>query len=135
MICCILLTFKKNLSGTLLECQTVWIQISTDILYICSSFFCLLTVFKINFFKKKMFRNTIRVSNSLDHDQDRRSVFVRLLTVFKHIFFKKFFQEHCQSAKWFGSRSGSTFFLQTVCKCYQQTRPLARKRNKVRVFY
>ena len=30
-------------------------------------------IFKINFFKKS-FRNTIRVSNGLDPDQDRRSV-------------------------------------------------------------
>ena len=36
--------------------------------------FCrLLTVFKINF-KKKAFRNTIRVSNGLYPDQDRRTV-------------------------------------------------------------
>ena len=30
--------------------------------------------FKINFFKKSFFGNTIRVSNYLDPDQDRRSV-------------------------------------------------------------
>ena len=30
--------------------------------------------FKINFFKKKIFRNTIRVSNALDPDQDRHFV-------------------------------------------------------------
>ena len=30
--------------------------------------------FKSNFFKKKSFRNTIRVSNSFDPDQDRRYV-------------------------------------------------------------
>ena len=39
-----------------------------------SCFCCpLLTFFKINFFKIK-FRNTIRVSNALDSDQDRHSV-------------------------------------------------------------
>ena len=39
-----------------------------------NSCFCLLlTFFKINFLKKK-FRNTIRVSNSLDSDQARRYV-------------------------------------------------------------
>ena len=38
-------------------------------------FFCrLLTFFKINFLKKKSFRNTIGVSNGLDPDQDRHSV-------------------------------------------------------------
>ena len=30
--------------------------------------------FKIRFFKKKYFMHTIRVSNRLDQDQDRRSV-------------------------------------------------------------
>ena len=34
----------------------------------------LLTFFKINFLKKKSFRNTIGVSNGLDPDQDRHSV-------------------------------------------------------------
>ena len=40
------------------------------------SCFCslLLTFFKINFFQKNSFRNTIRVSNSLDPDEDRHSV-------------------------------------------------------------
>ena len=39
-----------------------------------SCFCCrLLTFFKINFFKKKI-RNTIRVSNSLDPDQDLQNV-------------------------------------------------------------
>ena len=33
----------------------------------------------------------------------------RLLTLVKIKFFKKFFQEHCQSVKQFGSRSGPTF--------------------------
>ena len=37
-------------------------------------FYCrLLTLFKINFFKNSI-TNTIRVSNGLDSDQDRRSV-------------------------------------------------------------
>ena len=39
--------------------------------------FCrLLIIFKINFFfkRKKSFRNTIRMSNSLDHDQARQIV-------------------------------------------------------------
>ena len=34
----------------------------------------MLTFFKINFFKKLFHRNTIRVSNGLDPDQDRRFV-------------------------------------------------------------
>ena len=39
-------------------------------------------IFKINFFKK-IFRNTIRVSNSLDPDQDRHSVLLWVQTVCK----------------------------------------------------
>ena len=40
-----------------------------------SCFCChLLTFFKINFFSKDSFRNTISVSNGLDPDQDQRSV-------------------------------------------------------------
>ena len=34
----------------------------------------------------------------------------RLLTFFKINFFQKFFQEHCQSVKQFGPRSGPTFW-------------------------
>ena len=57
-----------------------------------------------------------------------------LLTFFKIYFFKKFFQEHYQSVKWFGSRLGLTFFrsvlvwVQTVCKDYQQ---MTKSRLKV----
>ena len=67
-------------------------------------------------FKKKIFRNTIRVSISLDPDQDRHFVSPDLgpncLTAdffFKINYFKKLFQEHNQSVKQFGSRSGPTF--------------------------
>ena len=35
---------------------------------------CLLPFFKMNFFQNILFRNTIRVSNGLDPDQDRHSV-------------------------------------------------------------
>ena len=42
--------------------------------YDLACFACLLIFFKINFFKKKYFRNTVRVSNSFDPDQDRHSV-------------------------------------------------------------
>ena len=35
---------------------------------------CTLTFFKINVLKTKKYRNTIRVSNCLDQDQDQRSV-------------------------------------------------------------
>ena len=50
----------------------------------------------------------------------------RLLTFFKTNVFKRFFQEHYQSVKQFGSRSGMTFcpvliWVQTVCKGNQQT--------------
>ena len=38
-----------------------------------SCFCCQLLFFKINFFQKSSFRNTIRVSNGLDPDQDRNS--------------------------------------------------------------
>ena len=34
--------------------------------------------------------------------------FCRLLIFFKIIFFEKFFWEHYQSVKWFGTRSGPT---------------------------
>ena len=37
----------------------------------CSCFYCRLLTFFITFFFKSYFRNTIRVSNSLDSDQDR----------------------------------------------------------------
>ena len=82
--CFCLLTLKKTFSGTLSECQTVWIQIRTDIMSVLiwvqtfckgyrlkSSCSCcrLLTFSKLTF--SKNFRNTIRVSNSLDPDQDR----------------------------------------------------------------
>ena len=79
--------FQNILSGTLSECQTVWNQIRTD------------TLSKL-FFSKHSFRNSIRVSNSFDQDQDRHSV--------KIIFFKTFFQEHYQRVKQFGTRSGPT---------------------------
>ena len=49
------------------------IIINLHIIYINScmlSSCCLLTFFKINFFSKNSFRNTIRMSNSLDPDQD-----------------------------------------------------------------
>ena len=40
----------------------------------CSCFCChLLTFFRIIFFQKILPKNTVRVSNSLDPDQDRRS--------------------------------------------------------------
>ena len=39
-----------------------------------SCFCCQLTFFKINFFKKKSFRNTFRVSSNLVPDQDRHLV-------------------------------------------------------------
>ena len=55
-------------------------------------------------FSKNYFRNTIRVSNSLDPDQDRPDILSVL------------------------------FLVQTVCKGYQQTkRLLARKELKVRI--
>ena len=37
-------------------------------------FFCRLLIFSKSIFLKNYFRNTIRVSNSLDSDQDRHSV-------------------------------------------------------------
>ena len=77
--------FKRNLLGIPSECQTVWIQISSNVLLglICVQNFLVckgyqqttlvgkeLTYhFEIIFFKKKSFGNTIRVSNSLDPDQ------------------------------------------------------------------
>ena len=51
-----------------------------------SCFCCrLLTFFKIIFFFKKSFRNTVRLSNCLDPDQDRHSVvLIRVQTVCKN---------------------------------------------------
>ena len=78
MFCCRLLffqnkLFQKNLSGKLSECQTVWIQIRRDILSVliwvptaCKSY--------QQMTKVAAFRNTIRVSNSLDPDQDWQNV-------------------------------------------------------------
>ena len=40
---------------------------------------------------------------------------------FKIIFFENFYQELYQGVKPFGSRSGSTFWVQIVCKGYKQT--------------
>ena len=98
--CCRLLTFKipfskKDLSGILSECQTVRIQIRTDILLVLiwvqtvckvnqmtphfafwvifNAFVVVCLLFLITF-KKKSFRNTIRVSNGLDQDHDQYSV-------------------------------------------------------------
>ena len=86
--------------------------------------------FKINVFKIS-FRNTIRVSNSLELDQDRLllvliwfqtickgyqqthagyfSCFVVVCIFFQNQLFIKFFKEHYQSVKQFGTRSELTF--------------------------
>ena len=68
--------FRKTSSGIPSECQTV----AHCLLVACCCFFSLfdcfcfvVVVFKINFFVKH-FRNTIRVSNSLDPDQARHFV-------------------------------------------------------------
>ena len=86
--------FSKNLSGIPSECQTVWIQIRPDktsgliwVQTVCKGYQQMTTVttsrerVKIvyGFLKKKKkiqkaFRNTIRVSNSLDPDQARHFV-------------------------------------------------------------
>ena len=57
----------------------------------------------------------------------------------KFSFFKKFFLEHNQSDKWFGSRSGPTFVeisvlicVQTVCKGYRQTTNVAASKERVK---
>ena len=51
-----------------------------------------------------------------------------LLTFFKNNFCKKLFQEHCQSVKGFGSRSGSKLFEKFISG---QQRLLARKLKQV----
>ena len=63
-----------------------------------------------------------------------------LLNFFKNDL-KKFFQEHYQSVKLFGSRSGPTFYrmlvliwVQTVCKGYQQTTKVCFRRCLIKVF-
>ena len=81
-------------------------------------FCCLLIFFKINFFSKNSFRNTIRVSNSSDPDQARHFVGPDLgpnclqklspddtSRQFQNNFFENFFKEYHQSVKQFGSRS------------------------------
>ena len=99
---CGLLTFfkilQKNLSGTLSECQTVWVQIRTYLpvkkLVVCSLFSKLT-------YSKNSFRKTIRVSNGLGPDQDiftYQKIFVVCSFLFKINFFKKlFYEEHYQS--------------------------------------
>ena len=54
---------------------------------------------------------------------------------FKINFFKKIFQEYYQSVKWFGSRSGPTFWVQNVCKVYQQTIKIAPSKLKIKDIY
>ena len=67
--CFRLLTFfQKLISGTLLKCQTVWIQIRTNIHKINVSCFVVVCWLKYSLM------DTIRVSNSLDPDQDRQNV-------------------------------------------------------------
>ena len=75
--------FLKFLKGMPSECQTVWTQIRPDIL---SGLIWVQTVFKgyqqttlvgnfqNHFFLKISFRNTIRVSSSLDSDQARHFI-------------------------------------------------------------
>ena len=53
----------------------------------------------------------------------------RLLTFFKINFFNKFFQEHYQSVKQFGSRSGSKLFAKVISRRNQL--PLVRKLKSV----
>ena len=90
------------------------------------SFFMLLLLSDdLFFFKKNLLGILSAVSNSLDPDQDRQNVgpdlgqtvckgYQQMLLLlpanffFKIIFFKNFCQEHYQSVKQFGSRSGST---------------------------
>ena len=47
-------------------------------------------------------------------------LFHRLLFVSKIIFVRKTFQEYYQNVKQFGSRSGPTIWVQTVCKTYRR---------------
>ena len=49
------------------------------------------------------------------------------------VFKKKTIQEHYQSAKRHGSRSGLTFWVQTVCKCCQQTINVAASKKRVKI--
>ena len=46
-------------------------------------------------------------------------------------FFKEIFHEHYQSVKLFGSRSGPTFWVQTVCQGSQQTTKVAASKGRV----
>ena len=119
MICCLLLSFKKNLSGTLLECQMVWIQISTDILYICSSFFCLLTVFKINSFKKFIQKYYQGVKALGSRSGLTFCILFKLFFVCwlfsKLTLSKNSLQKYNQGVKQLGSRSGPTV---CICSCF-----------------
>ena len=50
------------------------------------------------------------------------------------LFQKRFFQEHYQGVKRFGSRSGRSvlIWVQTVCKVYQQTTEVAASKERVK---
>ena len=50
---------------------------------------------------------------------------------FQNQLLKKFSQEHYQSVKWFGFRSGQTFWVQAVCNSYQQMTKIAASKERV----
>ena len=54
-----------------------------------------------------------------------------LLSFFKINFFEKYFQEHFQSVRRFGTRLGLTFWVQTVCQGYQQKTKVVASKERV----
>ena len=98
--------FRKNLSGILSECQTVWIQIRPIIL---SGLIWVQTVCK-GYQQMTIVRVTQKKNiTELFAYWVILHAFCHLLILFKINFLEKFFQEYYQSVKQFGSRSGPTF--------------------------
>ena len=118
--------FKTFLLGTLWECQTVWIQVGTDILSVliwvrtvCKSY---QQSTKVAPSKEMVNSHAMFIAVFTEHSNYciQRNLgpsldlkpYTLLLSAdffFKIIFFKKFFQKHYQSVKQFGFRSGPTF--------------------------
>ena len=93
--------FHKILSGTLSECQMVWIQIWTNIL---SVLIWVQTVWKGY---QQMTSHSLqeRFNGRTLHTRKLFMIFLSSANFFKINLFTKFFQERYQSVKQFGSRS------------------------------
>ena len=70
LLICHLQQIHTKTATSLIYTETIY-ELLRDFSYLCG---CLLTIFKINLFKKKSLTGTIRVSNHFDLDQDQRSV-------------------------------------------------------------